>query len=101
MKRDDWIKHLLNHTGEHMFHCASCNTSLAKRVKHANCSRDTVQSIFDDQSNGDLSAFICNTCNYIQVDKNQMIKHMAEHTSFNATSSEIFSRIILVKIPNV
>lgn len=99
-KRDDWMKHLLMHTGEQPYYCHDCNTPMAKKSRHGNCPRDNVHQIFDaESSSGDIVGFICNTCNYVQIQQHQMNKHMAEHTSFDASFDELFSRIILVKSP--
>lgn len=98
--RDDWMKHLLIHTGEQMYHCDDCQTPLAKKSRHGNCSRDNVHQIFEAESlNGDIVGFICNTCNYVQIQRNQMNKHLGEHSSFDDSFDDLFSRIVLVKSP--
>lgn len=100
---DDWKKHILNHTGEQMYQCNGCQMSV-HRIKHnhGQCSKEKVQNIFEGNSlNGDLIGFICNTCHYLQVSENRIIKHIeAEHDSFDNAYSELFSRVILVKSPS-
>lgn len=101
MNRVDWMKHLLNHTGESMFFCTGCDMSMIRNHKHGKCSREKVQNIFDNNSSSDgLVGFICNTCNYLQVREQQLVKHVSvEHDFFDENCSELFSKVVLVKSP--
>lgn len=101
MKIDDWKKHMLSHTGELPYWCTDCKLSMIRKINHGKCLKDKVQHIFETNStNDDLIGFICNTCNYLQVAEQRIIKHLeTEHDSLNDSSSELFSRVILVKSP--
>lgn len=97
--KDDWMKHLLLHTGEQPYFCSGCETSMVRKINHGKCSKDEVQHIFGDTaSDSDLTGFICNTCNYLQIRENQMIDHMVQHDTFIEISGKLFSSVILVKI---
>ncbi|XP_055308625.1 uncharacterized protein LOC129572637 [Sitodiplosis mosellana] len=103
MKDEDWKKHLVWHTGEQMYHCTGCNESVVRKSNHGQCSKDTVRNIFESVScNGDLIGSICNTCNYLQVSKERLQKHIqAEHDSYDGSYIELFSEVVLVKTPTV
>lgn len=103
MRRDEWMKHLLTHTGEQMFFCSDCRTSMIRKINHGNCSKEKVENIFDNNSSGsDLHAYICNTCNFLQISEQQLVKHLSnEHETFDGSFDELFSRVVLVKFPAV
>lgn len=103
MKIDSWKKHLLDHTGEQLYYCDGCQMSMAKKANHGQCSKNKVQTTFEeDESNGDLIGYICNTCNYLQIGKHRLDKHlMDEHDSYDDSYIDHCSRIVLVQSPIV
>lgn len=103
MNRDDWMKHLLNHTGELILFCTGCKISMIRKMNHGDCSREQVQNIFENNLTGeDLVGFICNTCNYVQIHEEKLIRHITnEHDSFDDSIPELFSRVILIKCSTV
>lgn len=99
LTKEDWMKHLLMHTGEQQYYCTCCQKSLPRKMNHENCSRDKVEHIFGQTSkDDDLTGFICNTCNYVQINENQFTKHLAEHENFIEISGQLFSRVVLVQV---
>lgn len=102
LKRDLWMKHLIMHTGERMFFCSGCQQKQIKKIKHDKCTKDEVTTVFDVNSpdNNDLCGYICNTCNYVQIHRGQLDKHVGnEHDSYDENIEEIYSKVVLVKAP--
>lgn len=77
----DWEKHILGHTGELPYQCMDCKKSLPSIEPHDNCSSEYVSNVFEMNSpNFDLKAYLCNLCNFVQVDKKRLENHlMREH----------------------
>lgn len=77
-----WQYHLLNHTGEFLFHCSECDGNFKAKNQHDNCSGEPI-NIFDAnklRNDDSLYAFMCKECNYTQIKRERMIKHItAEH----------------------
>lgn len=101
MKSEDWKKHLLSHTGELYWICGGCQVSMVRKANHGQCAKELVQCIFDvDSSNDNITGYMCNTCNYLQISKKRLIQHIeTEHNSFDSSHNELYSRVILVKAP--
>ncbi|XP_031638256.1 uncharacterized protein LOC116350571 [Contarinia nasturtii] len=103
MQKDSWMKHLLIHTGEqNPFYCSGCKKLQKTKAKHDNCSKEKVTSIFDiNSSAGDLCGFICNTCNYLQIQSGNLDNHIFnEHESYDENiTEELYSKVVLVKVP--
>lgn len=97
--KEKWMKHLLEHTGEQAYFCRGCETSMNRKIKHNECPRDLVLPIMSDANdNTDLTGFICNTCNYLQIREEQLMKHLGEHDTLTDVSGSIYSPVVLVKV---
>lgn len=96
--KDTWMKHLLSHTGELLYHCTNCKTGLKdKNVSH--CKQPKLMTIFEynDPMNGTLTGFMCKECNYVQISKKQMINHLREqHELSNEELIHYSEKITLV-----
>lgn len=91
----DWKRHLLAHTEENEFYCAGCNTTLSSQQQR-HCKDYKVKENF--QKDRDLRGFICKLCDYLQVNKHQMIEHITnDHTKDKAR--DYMEQIMLV--PNL
>lgn len=77
MAPNDWKDHLLYHTGE---------------------SRSALHGSADDKM--ELTAFMCNECNYTQMDRNRLRKHLLyEHGKSKEEIDDNINKIVL--IPNL
>lgn len=97
----DWHNHLMAHTGELEYYCGDCHTQWAEKVPHANCSVDSMVSAFDSaaatgHSNNSMMLFMCKWCNYVQMHKAHIIRHLErEHepttidTNFNRNIEKV------------
>lgn len=97
----DWKKHLLSHTGEYEYYCSKCSIGLPTRSKHEGCSKVFVKHVFDSQANNcALKAYICKLCNFLQVNKDNLIKHLVnEHGSSSYELNKHSKKVTLV--PNL
>lgn len=90
---DDWRAHIRSHTGETEFYCFECHSSFNIKEDHGNCSVDNVKSIFDAP---DLIAFMCKICNFIQINKHRISKHLEqEHGYIGSAITENIDQIVL------
>lgn len=70
-----WKLHFLKHTKEAEFYCTGCNVSLPS-IKSEHCMGYEMFETFS--SGNDLMAFMCNICNYIQVNMHRVIEHITQ-----------------------
>lgn len=70
-----WKAHFLKHTKEDEFYCTGCNASLSS-IKSQHCVGYEMFETFT--SGNDLMAFMCNICNYIQVNMHRVIEHITQ-----------------------
>ncbi|XP_055632086.1 uncharacterized protein LOC129771950 isoform X2 [Toxorhynchites rutilus septentrionalis] len=89
LTRSEWCKHLASHTGEYRYRCTSCPVmSQAEELDSSffhekSCLKPSLAVYnnieFEDNH---LYGFICNACNYIQVRRVNMERHLKrEHPS--------------------
>lgn len=104
MSEMDWRNHLLAHTGELEFYCCECRTQWAEKVQHGTCSIESMVSVFDSalatagqsHTSRSMMLFICKWCNYVQMHKAHLIRHLErEHedtavdTNFNRNIEKV------------
>lgn len=96
--RHDWAMHLLTHTGESLFECHDCDFRSKAMVGHErNCSTNLANIYEANSSNGSLMAFMCNDCNYVQINLERMVKHMQnEHGHKGAVEHRQFQKVMLI-----
>lgn len=94
-----WCRHLLTHTGEEMFHCTSCQAQMKTKSEHdAKVCKTSVVNVFESNEDGSLVGFMCNECNYIQVSRGRLIKHLEnEHGYQHSSEPHNFREWVLVK----
>lgn len=94
-KKNGWEVHLLNHTGEQLFHCEKCNVTVKAKSHHKNCDSVPVNIFDENASDGSLMGFVCKACNYTQIQRKRMIKHQKmEHG--NSGESIYYEKLTLV-----
>lgn len=96
--RSNWQRHLLTHTGELLFHCVECNTSVDVKRDHIACDSNGMKNIFDiEASDSSLVGFMCAICNYLRFKKADIMEHLStEHGAIDAHAS--CERAVLVNI---
>lgn len=70
-----WADHIRTHTGEYARKCCLCNKSTNLPI-HCNVSTEQIYIL---DKNNDLDAFICDICNYVQLDDARMVEHLRHH----------------------
>lgn len=88
MNRRRWATHLLAHSGEKAFSCATCKMEFDFKTEHVmhKCPRKTDEEpidIFHTNSNGPLVGFMCKDCNYLQIKHDRMMKHLKNEHAYN------------------
>lgn len=80
MTEMEWRSHLLSHTGELEFYCSECHSQWGGRIQHGTRLIDNTTSVFDQiaktDSNTTMMLFMCKRCNYVQVHKPHIIRHV-------------------------
>lgn len=78
MPAKKWITHFTEHTGEYEYRCNKC-TSLRTSNKHPKCG-DAATTIVVEHTmeNGMLRAYMCDYCNFMQLDKTRVLSHLSD-----------------------
>ncbi|XP_055305958.1 uncharacterized protein LOC129570398 isoform X2 [Sitodiplosis mosellana] len=98
---NNWKQHLLSHTGEFEYYCSKCLLGLSMKAKHEGCSKTFVKHIFASQTNNcALKGYICKLCNFLQINKDNLVKHLVnEHGSTSYEINKHSKKVTL--IPNL
>lgn len=97
----EWTDHIMMHTGERNY---ICNNHLTPNKKvgynHTSSCKNHTKKLFDyDFVNGLLSAFMCTTCNYVQIRKENIRKHLVNsHDYSDASLEKYYQKIDLISI---
>ncbi|KAL9885197.1 uncharacterized protein ACN427_011721 isoform 1-T1 [Glossina fuscipes fuscipes] len=83
-----WYHHFTMHTGEYTYRCTGCGVrkptrSLISLISHhkQSCPGNIVQEHVFDQKATQIEAFYCSLCNYVQLHRTNIVKHL--HTQHN------------------
>lgn len=71
---DTWMEHFRCRTGEYAHECSICKKRSNSRIKC--CGKKVRQKITFDLHNNDFTAFLCRLCNYIQINEENVHKHL-------------------------
>lgn len=93
--RIEWTDHLSSHTGEYRYRCTSCpvmsrTEELGSKFFHEKSCLKPTLAIYNNIEFEDnhLYGFICDACNYIQIRRVNMERHLKrEHPSSDVTCS--------------
>lgn len=94
-----WVSHILSHTGEYQIECETCNQKLVQENYHRkHCISYKPRKLFQFQmTDGYLWAFMCRSCNYVQVRRENMESHLTnEHAFHDETLHPYYCRIKLI-----
>lgn len=96
MSKYNWAAHLLTHTGENMYFCRVCYKSL-KSKRDRKCCQMELDSIFNRNTSDDsLNGFICRDCNYIQISKERMVKHLVNEHKYHEVDDGIHFKLVVL-----
>lgn len=94
MARSHWGRHLLAHTGEFLYHCSVCDAGFMKKGAHGKCPG---KPVYICQMKGPLVGFICRDCNYLQIRREQLVKHLKnEHGYIQPEEDHHYEQIVLL-----
>lgn len=93
-----WPRHILSHTGEFNYLCTNCNeTELQKPCNKKNCKNKIVIRLFKyGFSDGYLSAYICKKCHYVQVNEENLAKHVTQQHAIKQNVSTNYAKFHLL-----
>lgn len=91
----DWLLHFTMHTGEYMYSCTKCNNKVSGSHHCQRLCSESPQLARKTQG-GDLTAFICNDCNYIQLNEENLVRHLRQEHDLNGDIKTCYQEIVLV-----
>lgn len=96
----DWLLHFTIHTGEYMYSCTKCEEQVS-RSHHCQqpCLENPQLAL---KMVADLMAFICNDCNYIQLNEENLVRHLRQEHDLTGNLDGYYQQIVLVALhPNI
>ncbi|XP_031626054.1 uncharacterized protein LOC116342536 [Contarinia nasturtii] len=97
MTRCKWAEHILTHTGEKLFRCSVCYFESKRKLEHKNCKSEPVNIYESNTSDSALMGFICKKCNYLQVKRERMVKHMVKQHKYPEVNEGVeYEKIMLI-----
>lgn len=96
-----WVEHLTVHTGEYLFECTRCNFALAQKGSHEKkpeCAKYIRLKSAITVTDAGIKGFICNNCNYVQINEQAVKQHIREQHK-RAADAASYSSIMLLKMP--
>lgn len=87
-----WIDHIRSHTGEYGNRCIVCS-KLCSFYTH--CGMTTMRAEPFDLTVKDFEAFRCLECNYVQINEENMDKHLEQEHGFTDTDDR-YQQFILI-----
>lgn len=94
-----WSNHIDSHTGEYRNKCRVCSTTFAFSTVH--CELKTTRTDAFRLDEEDITAHLCLDCNFVQIDKKNMIRHLkTQHEYDDAVLMTRFKLITLLSTKN-
>lgn len=90
-----WITHFRGHTGEYSNECQIC-PKMTNTYSH--CGVPTERKKIFDLKTTDLTAFLCELCNFVQLDKENMVGHLRNHHEIHEISDQYSIITLLPKL---
>lgn len=95
-----WENHLATHTGERhlMFICRTCDAEVNTKASHNGpCNGVPIKIYCENSTDGSATGFMCNECNYVQINRDRMVKHLKDqHDVKNPAEKRHFRKLVLV-----
>lgn len=92
-----WLDHIRVHTGEYAKECISCGLNVTAHQHCGFATENRPQQIHHNLASADLMCFVCKTCNFVQIEKKNMKKHLTKQHGFhnNELESKYDERMLL------
>lgn len=88
-----WRAHLLKHTGENEFYCNGCQMPFSSKNEE-HCLGWNICSTFTAT---ELNGFLCNICNYLQINISRIIRHVVmKHQKLEREADNFITKVILI-----
>lgn len=96
--KSQWSTHILTHTGESQHFCTGCDTYFKQKCAHSKCKPQQFVSIYElNGSSGALEGYMCKDCNYLQIGKSQLEKHLSSQHNYNLSEmDEHYEKVTLI-----
>lgn len=93
-----WMSHILTHTGESMHFCTGCDTTFKQKSSHEKCGTKHFQTIYErNGSNDNIDGFMCKECNYLQIDRDRLVKHLtSQHDYISSEVDQYYEKVTLL-----
>lgn len=87
-----WVTHMRTHTGEYLNVCQVCEKHVCFNT---HCGSTTSRTDDIDLRTTNLSAFMCLECNFVQIDKQNLLTHLTNQHNIDDIDNR-FKEIILL-----
>lgn len=99
VRKDHWMEHMAVHSGCYRYNCTNCSKKFA-RISYHDVHKDkcNVEMVSQYEFEGvNLMAYVCELCNYVRFDKQEMEKHLRyEH---DGDASNRYKKVIFLSFP--
>lgn len=95
-----WLQHYASHIGNNLYKCAKCNESFNSRAEHkTKCAKSQVSiQTIPLWSDGALFGFSCTICRYVQLLKQNIIKHLKNEHKLSDDDEIITKNIQIITL---
>lgn len=98
---EDLLCHFSEKTGEYLFYCTKCGEKMPEKGCHCRVANETSTRLAELLENDKIFAFICERCNYIQLDESNIVKHLRSQHGLTGELTEDFKKILLAQGKNL
>lgn len=93
-----WPRHILMHTAEYNFVCDRCgDMDLSPFCLKKACEKVKTTQLFSyEYEQGNLYAFLCKKCNYVQTREENMMQHITTQHLIQSNVADEYERVSLV-----
>lgn len=100
MTKSNWSKHILTHTGEKMYKCRECDGTFKIKAEHSTAvcgGQSTTIYALNSENDAALTGFMCNVCNYLQINQQKIITHLLREHGFDKSKNhQYFDKVWLI-----
>lgn len=102
-----WFEHFTMHTGEYSFKCSGCHILKPTRslltnhiTSNSGCPKkgSAIRLVNFDTKSHQIEAHICSLCNYIQLHRKNLLRHLRTQHGLDTISPNQIIKVILLQI---